>query len=501
MFPYMYVCELMLGEILNRFSKDMETVDSSVPEFMLQVLINWAQVFSIFALCISVTPYFILAMLPLGIGFYKMYNYFANASRDLKRLESITRYELRQCFYSPPDLTWKCCCNPRSPIFSSLSETLTGLETIRAYGDTVRFETAHRLRMERNNKIFFHLWCCMSWVTARLEIATSLILFSIAILAVCLRESVSPISLGLALSFGLQLTALFQRCVQVSIDVSTYMTSTERLFEYTDIPQERSVSTPHPTEEHDFGVVEKDASTTPDAGKGKGPHSYQQLMSDEAYTYTDWPQNGHLVFENVWMAYRNGPPVLRGVNVVVESGQRIGICGRTGAGKSSIMVALFRIVELTSGKITYDGVDVSQIPLQRLRQNLAIIPQDPVLLMGSIRFQLDPFAQHSDEEVWDSLTQVSRAILTLLQKSYNRTKKVLPNFLSSLLLVQVNLAATVRLFPKGIHEEVKENAENLSQGQKQLLCIARALLRRFVIDTPCMYCTYVRMIIHTYIHT
>ncbi len=104
MFPYMYVCEMILGEILNRFSKDMETVDSSVPEFMLQVLINWAQVFSIFALCISVTPYFILAMLPLGIGFYKMYNYFANASRDLKRLESITRCELRQFFYSPPDL-------------------------------------------------------------------------------------------------------------------------------------------------------------------------------------------------------------------------------------------------------------------------------------------------------------------------------------------------------------------------------------------------------------
>ena len=383
----------------------METVDSSVPEFMLQVLINWAQVFSIFALCISVTPYFVLAMVPLGVGFYKMYNYFANASRDLKRLESITRYAEIVCYSHPIDSSE--CMLHRSPIFSSLSETLTGLETIRAYGDTERFEMTHRLRMERNNKVFFHLWCCMSWVTARLEIATSIILFAIAILAVCLRESVSPISLGLALSFGLQLTALFQRCVQVSIDVSTYMTSTDRLFDYMEIPQERSVSSPHcSTKPLNFdSTSSKEVLSQPDS-----LYNYQQLMSDEAYTYTDWPRNGQLIFENVWMAYRDGPPVLRGINVVIESGQRVGICGRTGAGKSSILVTLFRIVELMTGKITYDGVDISQVPLQKLRQNLAIIPQDPVLLMGSIRFQLDPFAQHSDEEVWESLTQVDSSL-------------------------------------------------------------------------------------------
>ena len=427
-FPnYLNVFLLPSGEILNRFSKDMETVDSSVPEFMLQVLINWAQVFSIFALCIWVTPYFVIAMIPLGFGFYKMYNYFANASRDLKRLESITR----------------------SPIFASLSETLTGLETIRAYGDTARFYLTHRKRMDKNHKIFFHLWTCMSWVTARLELATSLILFIIATLAVFLRDSVSPISLGLALSFGLQLTALFQRCVQVSIDVSTYMTSTERLFEYMEIPQERSItSAVSVTATKEETSIDLASTPTPTMWVREGSRTrYQKLMADEAYHFPNWPQSGRIEFENVWLAYRDNPAVLRGVSVVIEGGQRVGICGRTGAGKSSILVALFRIVELSLGKIYYDGIDISRIPLQLLRKNLAIIPQDPVLLMGTIRFQLDPFGDHSDEEVWDSLTQV-------------------------------NLAATVSSFPNGLNEEVKENAENLSQGQKQLLCIARALLRR-----------------------
>lgn len=395
----------------------METVDSSVPEFMLQVLINWAQVFSVFGLCIWVTPWFILAMLPLGVGFYRMYNFFANASRDLKRLESVTR----------------------SPIFASLSETLTGLETIRAYGDSARFLLSHRRRMDKNHKISYHLWSCMNWVTARLELATSIILFVISLLAVCLHDSISPIGLGLALSFGLQLTALFQRCVQVTIDLSTYMTSTERLFEYLAIPQEESI--------RGSNAVNAALVDANDEVQDTDDIRYKRLMADELSQLNNWPQSGHLVFEDVWMAYRNNPSVLRGISVTIEGGQRIGICGRTGAGKSSLMVALFRIVELSRGRITFDGYDISHIPLQKLRKNLAIIPQDPVLLMGSIRFQLDPFNQHTDLEVWDCLGRV-------------------------------NLTATVNAFPAGLGEEVKENAENLSQGQKQLLCIARALLRK-----------------------
>mmetsp|Transcript_9429 Transcript_9429/g.15612 ORF Transcript_9429/g.15612 Transcript_9429/m.15612 type:complete len:1368 (+) Transcript_9429:191-4294(+) len=209
-----------IGEVLNRFAKDCETVDVNIPEFMLQMLQNWLRVLSVFALCIFASPWFVLILVPLGVGFVYMYKFFEACSRDLKKLESVSR----------------------SPIFAALSETLTGLETIRAYGDSPRFLKIFQSRMERNHKLFYHLWMSMSWVTARLEIGSTVVAFAVALLAVSLRQSVSPIALGLALAYALQLTALFQRSVQLSIDVTTYMTSTERMCEYLNITHEASTT-------------------------------------------------------------------------------------------------------------------------------------------------------------------------------------------------------------------------------------------------------------------
>eukprot|EP00981_Chlorochromonas_danica_P010658 scaffold3296_cov159-Ochromonas_danica.AAC.25 len=386
-----------IGAILNRFAKDMETVDSNVPEFLLQLIVNWFQVFAVFGLCIWASPWFAILLAPMGLLFYKVYVFFSSASRDLKRLEAVSR----------------------SPIYSSLSETLAGLETIRAFGDTSRFLMAHRRRMDTNKKLLFHQWICMSWMTVRLELSTATVLLVIALICVCLRDTVSPIALGLALSYGLQLTALFQRCVQLIIEVINYMTSTDRVLEYLTIPQEMNTIV-----KADDGMEKVDEAVDP-----------------------LWPQKGSIKIEDVWMQYRDNPPVLRGLNVDIQSGQRIGVCGRTGAGKSSVMMALFRIVEITGGRILIDGRDIATIPLTRLRSALAIIPQDPVLFTGTIRFQLDPFDYYSDEEVWKVLEQVC-------------------------------LADMIRALPKGLQDQVKENGENLSQGQRQLLCIARALLRR-----------------------
>lgn len=276
-----------VGNVLNRFSKDMETVDVNIPEFLLQFLINWAQVISVFALCIWSVYWFVIVLAPLAYGFYRVYLFFSAASRDLKRLESVSR----------------------SPIYSSLSETLTGLETIRAYGDTDRFLRMHLKRMNRNHKLVFHLWVCVSWMTIRLEVSTSFVLLSISLISVCLRKSVDPVSLGLALSYGLQLTALFQRCIQLTIDLATYMTSTERVLEFLEIPQESN-------------IIESDSNE----------------LSVSSIIPENWPQSGKIEFSNVWMQYRDNPPVLKGVSLSINAGERIGVCGRTGAGKVSLFL-------------------------------------------------------------------------------------------------------------------------------------------------------------------
>ena len=323
---------------------------------------------------------------------------------DLKRLESVSR----------------------SPLFSALSETLVGLETIRAYNASERFLASHRVRMDFNHKFFYTFWMCTSWVTARLEAATSFVLLAIAILAVNLGDVVSPVTLGLALSYSLMLTALFQRVVQVSIDMAVYMTSTERVMEYLEIDPEPNVITSSPNRDNN------DSNNSVSGGVKMSPA---------------WPASGVVEFRNVWMKYRDNPPVLRGISFLSRAGERIGICGRTGAGKSSLMTALFRVAPLDGGQILLDGIDCARVPLQQLRSALAIIPQDPVLFTGNIRFQLDPFAQYPDSALWAALDQVS-------------------------------MADFVRASQGKLEEIVLEGGENLSQGQRQLLCIARALIRK-----------------------
>jgi ABC-type multidrug transport system fused ATPase/permease subunit len=280
--------------------------------------------------------------------------------------------------------------------------------------------------MDYNHKFFWTFWMCTSWVTARLEMATTLVLLAVAILAVCVNKVVSPVTLGLALSYSLMLTALFQRVVQVTIDMSVYMTSAERVMEYLDIE-------PEPT------TVRR-----PEDSDGDSPQP-----SPPSPIPPTWPAQGVVEFKKVWMQYRDNPPVLRGISFVSRAGERIGICGRTGAGKSSLMTALFRVAPMRQGQgqILLDGLDIQSVPLQRLRSSLAIIPQDPVLFTGSIRFQLDPFGQYSDAAVWAALEQV-------------------------------NMAAFVRASDEKLGETVLEGGENLSQGQRQLICIARALLRK-----------------------
>ena len=417
-------------------------------------MINWLYVGSIFGLCIWATPLLLVLLAPTLWAFFRLFRYFTSVSRDLKRLESVSR----------------------SPIYSSLSETLSGLDTIRAYGATARFLSAHLGRMNRNQKFFWHLWMSTSWMTVRLEVCTSIVLFAVALLCVCLRETSSDISLGLALSYGLQLTALFQRCLQVSIDVATYMISVERIFQYNAIEPERNTILQKQQQQGEqvwqgleVAVAVPTSDTDADAdsqGKGKGKGNYSpldqlpppppfpsplQLVLPGPATALPasaaWPTRGAISFRGVRLRYRdNTPVVLDGLSFDIAGGEMVGICGRTGAGKSSILVCLFRIVELCEGAVFIDGVNIQHVPLRRLRDSIAIIPQDPVLLSGSIRFQLDPWGLYTDAQIFDALDLVGMR----------------------------EWVAAQRL---GLLEPVLEGGENLSHGQRQLVCIARALLR------------------------
>ena len=252
------------------------------------------------------------------------------------------------------------------------------------------------------------------------------------------------------------------RCVQISIDLQAFFTSVERVLEYTSIPQEVS-----------SWII--DNSTWPSSRRNsdferKDEHDRELLQDVESAVVppVDWPSAGSIEFQDVWLKYRDGlVPVLKGLSVKIAKGTRVGICGRTGAGKSSIMVALFRIVELFRGDILIDGVNIQNVPLEKLRSvanmcnswitlsltvamfrlSLAIIPQEPVMFSGTLRFQLDPFLQYTDVEVWEVLDHVF-------------------------------MGDFVRQMDGQLNATIEEAGCNISQGQRQLLCIARAALRK-----------------------
>ena len=321
-------------------------------------------------------------------------NYYRSSAREMKRHEAVLR----------------------SNVFARFGEALTGTASIRAYGLEDRFVRGLRTAIDDMDSAYFLTYANQRWLSVRLDCIGNLLVFTTGILVVTSRFNVSPSISGLVLSYILSIVQMIQFTVRQLAEVENAMNATERI--------------------HYYGTqLEEEA-----------PLHIGELQSS-------WPERGEMVFDNVQMRYReNLPLVLKGLNMHVRGGERIGVVGRTGAGKSSIMSTLFRLVELSAGSIIIDGVDISKIGLHDLRSRLAIIPQDPTLFRGTIRSNLDPFGEHTDLELWSALRQ------------------------SDLVTEEASLddKAPGRIHLDGV---VEDDGLNFSLGQRQLMALARALVR------------------------
>uniref|UniRef100_A0A671YF12 ATP-binding cassette, sub-family C (CFTR/MRP), member 2 n=1 Tax=Sparus aurata TaxID=8175 RepID=A0A671YF12_SPAAU len=374
--PMVFFDTTPIGRVVNRFS------------FRSWILCLLGVLGTLFVICLA-TPFFTILIVPLAVVYYFVQRFYVATSRQLRRLDSVSR----------------------SPIYSHFSETVSGLSVIRAYGHQDRFLKHNEITIDGNLKSVYPWIVSNRWLAIRLEFLGNLVVFFSALFAVISRDSLDSGLVGLSISYALNVTQTLNWLVRMTSELETNIVAVERVSEYSELENEAKwVTDTRPPE--------------------------------------DWPTKGKLRFENYKVRYRPGLDlVLHGITCDIGSTEKIGIVGRTGAGKSSLTNCLFRIIEAAEGRILIDGVDISLIGLHDLRNRLTIIPQDPVLFSGSLRMNLDPFDRFSDEDIW-----------RVLELSH--------------------LKEYVAGLQEGLQHEVAEGGENLSVGQRQLLCLARALLRK-----------------------
>ena len=337
------------GRILNRFSSDMYRIDEQLARTFNQLFVNAARAtFTLVVISYS-TPIFIALIIPLGTIYLYIQRYYLRASRELKRLDSVTR----------------------SPIFAHFQESLGGITTIRAFRQQQRFAQENEWRLDSNLRAYYPSTIANRWLAVRLESMGSVIILAAAGFAIVNVASGSGLTagmVGLAMSYALQITQSLNWIVRQTVEVETNIVSVERVLEYARLPSE-----------------------APEVLSKKRPN-------------ISWPAHGAVSFEGYSTKYREGlQPVLKNINLDIKAHEKIGVVGRTGAGKSSLTMALFRIIEPTTGNIRIDDLNTSTIGLLDLRRRLSIIPQDAALFEGTIRDNLDPGHVYDDTELWSCL--------------------------------------------------------------------------------------------------
>ncbi|KAJ7355423.1 P-loop containing nucleoside triphosphate hydrolase protein [Mycena albidolilacea] len=390
--PLGYFEQTPTGRTLNLFSRDIYVVDALLGRFIQNLFRTGAVCFSIVIIIGASFPLFLLSIPPLLFFYLRVMKYYLATSRELKRLDAVSK----------------------SPIFAWFSESLAGVSTIRSFNQQSIFIKANERHIDRNQICYLPSISVNRWLAVRLEIVGAVIILVVAVLAMValITTGVDAGLVGLVLSYAMNATSSLNWVVRSASDVEQNIVSVERILHQIDVPPEAPQYIP------------------------------------EAKTKDDWPSQGKIEFRNYSTRYRPELDlVLNNISLTINPKEKLGVCGRTGAGKSSLLLALFRIIEGVEGSIVIDGVDIKNIGLNDLRSSISIVPQMPDLFEGTLRENIDPIGQHDDADIWIALGQA-------------------------------HLREYVESLPERLDAPVREGGQSLSSGQRQLLCFARALLRK-----------------------
>ncbi|KAJ4954047.1 hypothetical protein NE237_030879 [Protea cynaroides] len=389
--PMLFFDSTPVGRILTRASSDLSVLDFDIPFAMSYVIAAGIEVLTTIGVAASVTWQVIFVAILAMLGTSYVQRYYLASARELIRINGTTK----------------------APVMNYAAETSLGVVTIRAFDMMGNFFQNYLKLIDMDAKLFFHSNAAMEWLVIRIEVLQNLTLFTIALLLVLLPQGVvAPGFVGLSLTYALSLTTTQVFTSRWYSNLANYVVSVERIKQFMHIPPE------------------------------------PPAIVDDKRPPSSWPSQGRIDLLDLKIKYRpNAPLVLKGISCTIKEGTRVGVVGRTGSGKTTLISALFRLVEPVGGRILIDGLDICSIGLKDLRMKLSIIPQEPALFKGSIRTNLDPLGLYSDNEIWEAIEKCQ-------------------------------LKSTVLSLPNLLDSSVSDEGENWSAGQRQLFCLGRVLLKR-----------------------